>query len=325
REQLRDLTEGPELQQPGEQHVSCLQQRQVLLVLDLPRGHQTGRLEVEERGGHHQELGHLLEPGLPAQQPRVRDELVGHRVQGHLGHVEATRVDERQQQVERAGEVGQVDGERPRGRLLGLRGPRLGHGLRPRPRWMTSRASARAACAPGELGAHVVMGSPATVVSGNRTVRVTSVSKTFSPNTSTTRPSTSRAWTVRRSNIVMRMPVRCRRGLMRSRTLSIVSVSRARPRSAKYSHSMGMRTPSAQASALTVSRPSDGWQSIRTKSYRSSTGYRARPSACSRPTSLTSWISAADRSMFAGMRSTPSTRVLASTSSVETVWSTSRL
>ena len=110
----------------------------------------------------------------------------------------------------------------------------------------------------------MVIGSPATVVSGKRTVRVTSVSKTLSPNTSTTRPRTSRAWTVRRSNIVMRMPVRCSRGLIRSRTLSIVSVSSASPRREKYSHSMGMSTPSEQASALTVSRPSDGWQSIST-------------------------------------------------------------
>ena len=32
----------------------------------------------------------------------------------------------------------------------------------------------------------------------------------------------------------------------------------------KNSHSVGITTPSAQASALTVSRPSDGWQSIST-------------------------------------------------------------
>ena len=42
----------------------------------------------------------------------------------------------------------------------------------------------------------------------------------------------------------------------------MVSISRATPRSAKYSHSSGTITPSAQASALTVSRPSEGWQSI---------------------------------------------------------------
>ena len=53
-------------------------------------------------------------------------------------------------------------------------------------------------------------------------------------------------------------------GLSRSRTLSTVSVSSARPRSEKNSHSVGITTPSVQASPLTVSRPSDGWQSIST-------------------------------------------------------------
>ncbi len=38
-------------------------------------------------------------------------------------------------------------------------------------RWMTSRAIARYASAPLDLGAHVVIGSPATLASGNRTVR----------------------------------------------------------------------------------------------------------------------------------------------------------
>ena len=43
----------------------------------------------------------------------------------------------------------------------------------------------------------------------------------------------------------------------------MVSISRATPRIAKYSHSSGMSTLSAHASALIVSRPRDGWQSIR--------------------------------------------------------------
>ena len=51
---------------------------------------------------------------------------------------------------------------------------------------------------------------------------------------------------------------------MRSWTLWMVSISSATPRSAKYSHSSGMMTPSAAASAFTVSRPREGWQSIRT-------------------------------------------------------------
>jgi hypothetical protein len=47
-------------------------------------------------------------------------------------------------------------------------------------------------------------------------------------------------------------------GFNRSCTLSTVSVSSARPRSEKNSHSVGMITPSLQASPFTVSRPSDG-------------------------------------------------------------------
>ena len=55
-------------------------------------------------------------------------------------------------------------------------------------------------------------------------------------------------------------------GLSRSRTLSIVSISSATPRRLKNSHASGMSTASAQASALIVSSPSDGWQSISTTS-----------------------------------------------------------
>ncbi|CFS33142.1 Uncharacterised protein [Mycobacterium tuberculosis] len=43
------------------------------------------------------------------------------------------------------------------------------------------------------------MGSPATLVSGKRTVRVITVSNTKSPNRSTTRAMTSRELTVRGS------------------------------------------------------------------------------------------------------------------------------
>ena len=41
-------------------------------------------------------------------------------------------------------------------------------------------------------------------------------------------------------------------------------MSSATPRSAKNSHSSGMITPWAAVRALTVSSPSDGWQSIST-------------------------------------------------------------
>ena len=49
-----------------------------------------------------------------------------------------------------------------------------------------------------------------------------------------------------------------RSGLIRSCTFEIVSTSRCTPRSEKYSAASGMITPCAQASALTVSRPRDG-------------------------------------------------------------------
>ena len=56
------------------------------------------------------------------------------------------------------------------------------------------------------------------------------------------------------------------RGFSRVDTLSMVSSSRATPRIAKNSHSSGTSTPAAQVSALTVSRPRDGWQSMSTMS-----------------------------------------------------------
>ena len=109
----------------------------------------------------------------------------------------------------------------------------------------------------------VVIGSPATLVSGKRTVRVMTVSYTVSPNTSTTRAITSRACRVRASNMVTRMPVISSFGVEPVVHLLDVSLSRASPRRLKYSHSIGMITPSAQASALTVSSPREGWQSMR--------------------------------------------------------------
>ena len=153
------------------------------------------------------------------------------------------------------------------------------------------------------------MGSAATVASGNLTVRLMTVSNTVSPNASTTLAMTSRAWRVRPSNIVARMPSIVSDGLRRSCTFSIVSTSSATPRSAKNSVSSGMMTPCAAVSALTVSRPRDGWQSTRITSYSSDTFASARASTCSRATSPTSWISAADRSMFAGMTSMSATAV----------------
>lgn len=107
-----------------------------------------------------------------------------------------------------------------------------------------------------------MIGSAATEASGNFTVRLMVVWKTLSGKASTTRWQTSRACRVRGSNMVMTMPSISSRGLMRSWTFSMVSTSRATPRSAKYSASSGMITPWLAASAFTVSRPREGWQSM---------------------------------------------------------------
>ena len=69
---------------------------------------------------------------------------------------------------------------------------------------------------------------------------------------------------VRPSYMVTSTPCTERSGLIRSLTFVMVSTSSATPRSEKNSAASGMITPCAQASALTVSSPSDGWQSIST-------------------------------------------------------------
>src|SRR5690606_29960708 len=171
-------------------------------------------------------------------------------------------------------------GESPPRRLLGTRegatgvgdalriGPteelrRTGQRRSPTHRAITSRANARYAAAPLDRGAQRVIGSPATVVSGNRTVRLITVSNTVSPNASTTRAMTSLECRVLGSNMVARMPLMSNFGFSRSRTFSIVSINNAIPRRLKNSHSSGMITLSAAVNAFTVSSPSDGWQSTR--------------------------------------------------------------
>ena len=60
-----DLLERAVLQQPGEQQVPRLEQREVLLVLDVALRQQPGGLEVEQRGRDEQERRGLLEVPLP--------------------------------------------------------------------------------------------------------------------------------------------------------------------------------------------------------------------------------------------------------------------
>jgi hypothetical protein len=72
---------------------------------------------------------------------------------------------------------------------------------------------------------------------------------------------------VRSSYIVRRIPSIASDGLIVRRSRIRVSSSSETPSSARYSHWMGTRTESLAASAFTVSRSSEGGQSIRIYSY----------------------------------------------------------
>ena len=178
-EHLGDMLERPVLQQAREQQVAHLQQGKVFLVVDLACGQQARRLQIQQGRRDHQERGGLVEFELRADRLGVGDEVVGHLVQRHLGDVEPVREDQLQQQVERTLEIAQPNLEAC---LLRLR--RLCLGVHEPNRSMTSRANERYAWAPPDFGAQVVIGSPATLVSGKRTVRVITVSNTRSPNRS---------------------------------------------------------------------------------------------------------------------------------------------
>ncbi len=117
-EDLRHFLVRLVLQQPGEQQVPGLQQGQVLLVLDLARRQQPGRLEVEQGGRHQQEVAGLVEVPLGPLGPDVGDELVGDLGERDLGDVELVFGDEAEEQIERALEDVQVDLEASRCALL---------------------------------------------------------------------------------------------------------------------------------------------------------------------------------------------------------------
>ena len=99
------------LQQPGEQQVAGLEQREVLLVLDVRSRQQPSRLEIEQGGTDDQELGGLSQVPGRAQGAQVADEVVGHLGQGHLGDIELVLADEGQEQVEGTLEHVQLDEE----------------------------------------------------------------------------------------------------------------------------------------------------------------------------------------------------------------------
>ena len=154
-EDAGDLLERLVLQQPREQQVPRLEQREVLLVLDVALRQQPGGLQVEQRRGDEQEGRGLLEvprsllarplasldrpvPGLD-----VRDELVGDLGQRHLGDVELVLADQAQQQVEGTLEVRQVQGEARTGRgLLGTRDVLVGRDRQVRHRSVSRCTSA---------------------------------------------------------------------------------------------------------------------------------------------------------------------------------------
>ena len=80
-----------------------------------------------------------------------------------------------------------------------------------------------------------------------------------------------------------------------------------KPRTAKYSHSIGIITPFEAVNALTVNVPSDGEQSIKTTSYLSRTGASNFRSLCSLAISDTKAASAAAKSSWPLMKSSPDT------------------
>ena len=141
-EHPRHMLVGPVLQQAREQQVTHLQQSEVLLIGHLAGRQQAGCFEVEQGGGDDQERRGLVEFHHPADLAGVGDELVGHRVQGDFGDIEAVGEYQLQQQVERTLEVAQRDVETLIGTLLGtdLRCDLCAHLPK---RSMTSRANAR--------------------------------------------------------------------------------------------------------------------------------------------------------------------------------------
>ncbi len=88
-------------------------------------------------------------------------------------------------------------------------------------------------------------------------------SNTCSPKRSFSETSASREWTVRMSARLSSTPSSDSCGLRLSRASSTTSIACSTPCSAKYWASAVISARSAATSALTVSSPSDGGQSIR--------------------------------------------------------------
>ena len=143
------LLVGAVLQQPREEQISRLKEGEVLLVLDLATGQQSGGLEVEQGRGDDEELRCLVQVPLRALRAQIGDELVGDDVKSELGDLQLVLGDELQEQIERSLERPHADGEaRPGGRVtrggvhVGLVELIAGHGSL-RHLAMSSRASCR--------------------------------------------------------------------------------------------------------------------------------------------------------------------------------------
>src|SRR5690606_30348877 len=128
------------LEEPREEEVPGLEQREVLLVLHFGLRQQPRSLEIQEGRGDEQERGGLLQ--VPAAALRrssldVSDELVGDLGERDLGDIELVLGDQLQQQVERPLEVVELDLEAGLG---------LGHeSLNRCTSWLSSPCASRSA------------------------------------------------------------------------------------------------------------------------------------------------------------------------------------
>ena len=108
-EHARELLVRAVLQEPDEEQVTRLEELEVVGVVDVPRRQEPGRLEVEQGRGDDEELARRVQVAVGG--PQVGDELVRHLRESDLGDVELVLRDEREQEVERSGEVLEMDRE----------------------------------------------------------------------------------------------------------------------------------------------------------------------------------------------------------------------
>lgn len=140
-EDVRDALVRAVLQQPGEEQVAGLQEREIRLVLHLGHGQQPGRLQVQQCGRDHQELGGLVQVPVRPHGPDVRHEVVGHLGQRDLGDVQLVLGDQLEEEIEGPLEVLEPEGEPP---ATGFPGGLTGTGRAARPGVNLRRTGRRA-------------------------------------------------------------------------------------------------------------------------------------------------------------------------------------